>query len=280
MKREDVIEREQRLRVSTALAAIAAAALILGGTIAERSVAPARAAAAQLVEFNAHSGELLTFSVMRAVGFALIAVPLVYLLRADAARSERVQTSLIGLMIAAPLFLAASELVIWASRNEVAGGFVAAHLSGARAADAAEHVLKVSTLHQIGLGLGTAGGLGISVGVFYSSLWGLRTGLLTRFLGSFGMASAAVFLLIGLGVIAWLVFLGALLLRVASLPPAWAAGEAIPWPSAGDRMAQKLEAEPGADVASDDVAGDDDSSAGEPSAAPAPEPRRKRKHRS
>jgi hypothetical protein len=92
-------------------------------------------------------------------------------------------------------------------------------------------------------GLVLPGLLGLIVAMAYVSLQALRTGLLTRFVGSLGvgLGVAAIFMppLVLLPAVLWAGFLGYLGLvftdrAPGGRPPAWAAGEAIPWPRPGD----------------------------------------------
>ena len=85
--------------------------------------------------------------------------------------------------------------------------------------------------------------LGLIVAMAYTSLQALRTGLLTRFVGSLGvgLGVAAIFIppLVLLPAVLWAGFLGYLGLLFTDRapggrPPAWAAGEAIPWPRPGE----------------------------------------------
>jgi hypothetical protein len=82
--------------------------------------------------------------------------------------------------------------------------------------------------------------LGLVVLMVYLSLQALRAGLLTRFLGSLGMALGASMILIlpiaVLAMLAWTAFLGLMFVgRIPSgRPPAWEAGEAIPWQRPGE----------------------------------------------
>ncbi|MFT3863941.1 MAG: hypothetical protein QM729_06690 [Solirubrobacterales bacterium] len=168
---------------------------------------------------------------------------------------------------------------------------------------AAENALSEASLRDAATGFGLAGRIGLAVALIYSCLWAMRLGLLSRFWGSLGIALgvAALLLLVQFCLIFFIYFA---LLLVGKLPggrpPAWAAGEAVPWPSPGERIAKEMEPkDPGA--GSD---GDDEDSLGtstaelpegveapEPEEAPEPDeggsdgpsgpgPRRKRKRRS
>jgi hypothetical protein len=92
-------------------------------------------------------------------------------------------------------------------------------------------------------GLVLPGLLGLIVAMAYVSLQALRTGLLTRFVGSLGvgLGVAAIFIppLVLLPAVLWAGYLGYPRPGVhrpgaGRAPPAWAAGEAIPWPRPGD----------------------------------------------
>ena len=123
-------------------------------------------------------------------------------------------------------------------------------------------------------GFGIAGALGLAVALFYTCLWAMRTGLLGRFWASLGMA-LGVALLIGLIIftLVWLLYFALLIagLVPGGKPPAWAAGEAVPWPTPGEKAAEELAP---ADAESSRL-GNDASSAEEPLGGE----RRKRKQR-
>jgi hypothetical protein len=78
-----------------------------------------------LREANAHAGSVLLSGLMQALAFLLLALPLVYLFRAVQARSDRVRPQLIGLIVAAPLFLAASSGLSIGVTDEGADTFAA-----------------------------------------------------------------------------------------------------------------------------------------------------------
>jgi hypothetical protein len=83
--------------------------------------------------------------------------------------------------------------------------------------------------------------LGMVTAMIFINLWALRTGLLTRFWGSLGIALGAALILILpialLGIVVWMLALGMLLLGFGrrSRPPAWEAGVAMPWQKPGDQ---------------------------------------------
>ncbi len=137
--------------------------------------------------------------------------------------------------------------------------------------------IKDSTLLKIGQFAGLAGGLSLVVGLLYVGLWTMRTGLLTRFWGSLGMAVGFASI-IGFSPLAfiWFVYVGLMLTgTMRGRPPAWEAGEAIPWPTAGEKAAQELQpSDPDAiDVDSEEV--DDPAPNGNGSSAP-PKKRKRR----
>jgi hypothetical protein len=98
---------------------------------------------------------------------------------------------------------------------------------------------KVDDSSKVGVGriIGLIGALALIASAVYTLVWSMRTGLLTRFMGTVGIAFIAALLLIPqlgpLATVLWFAVLGLMLARwwPRPLPPAWDAGEAIPWPS-------------------------------------------------
>jgi hypothetical protein len=107
----------------------------------------------------------------------------------------------------------------------------------------ATHLTDNSGAIQVAQALLFPAVLGLVVMMIYVPLQALRVGLLTRFFGSLGVALGASMILILpialLGVLLWLGYLGLLIVgRVpGGRPPAWEAGEAIPWPRPGEAPA-------------------------------------------
>jgi hypothetical protein len=120
--------------------------------------------------------------------------------------------------------------------------------------DEASNAISDASTRGAATGFGLGGRLGLAIALFYTCLWAMRTGLLSRFWGSLGMALgvAALLLLVQFTVI-FFIYLGLLLIGKlpSGRPPAWEAGEAIPWPSPGERAAAELEP---SEAAGDEVA--------------------------
>ena len=157
--------------------------------------------------------------------------------------------------------------------------------------DRAEDAITDAAGYSIGGILGLVGTLGFGIGYFYTSLWGMRTGLLTRFWGSLGMACSVVFVLLAQSAPEilffqelWFLATGMMLLGVwvGGRPPAWESGTAIPWPKPGQDVSRderdSIEGE-GRDVTGEPLDPDDgDSSNGSPPSGGSG-PKRKRKRR-
>jgi hypothetical protein len=109
--------------------------------------------------------------------------------------------------------------------------------------DAATNAVTDAPSRGIATGLGLGGSIGLAFALGYSALWAMRVGLLTRFWGSLGVALgiAALLQLIQFSML-WFLYFGFLLLGwvPGGRPPAWDSGEAIPWPTPGEKAADKL----------------------------------------
>lgn len=116
--------------------------------------------------------------------------------------------------------------------------------------DAASEARTEASIAPVATGLGLAGALGFVVALFYTCLWAMRTGLLTRFWGSLGMA-LGIATLLGLlpFLLIWLLYVAFMVLGKVpgGRPPAWEAGEAIPWLTPGEKASAEMEPEEGWD---------------------------------
>ncbi|HKO39465.1 MAG TPA: hypothetical protein VJU14_13960 [Solirubrobacterales bacterium] len=312
MTRAETLERESRWALPVALATLLSVVLF----IAARFVlgVSGDGAAEVLRSVDENSGSVMLSGLIQAAGFALLAFPLVYLFRAARARSEQVRSQLIGLVVAAPLFLALAAGLTSAAQREAADEFVAGEAKPALTReeanedcveerendgndslvdeyepakgesplkacenrkvedDAASEARAEASLAPLATGFGLAGALGLVVALFYTCLWAMRTGLLSRFWGSLGMA-LGIATLVGLifFLLIWLVYFALLVVGKVpnGKPPAWERGEAVPWPTPGERAAAEMEPKDGwdeAEIEGEPEGGDD-------------APKRKRKQR-
>ena len=265
MSPEQVRERERRWALPAALAAFAAVVLMfLPGLISSIS---GSGEAEVMRSIDAHGGSVTLSSILQAVSFLLLAIPLVYLFQAVRARSERVQPAVLAILIAAPLLVGIGTVLYGQARQEAAESFVAGEAKPTISAqelkekcedekpvaacekekredDAASNALGDASLSTPAGILTLGGGLLFAIGLFYTCLWAMRIGLLSRFWGSLGMA-LGVAILLGFVILAivWFLYLGLLFLGFlpGGKPPAWDEGEAVPWQTPGERAAAELE---------------------------------------
>jgi len=279
-----LLEREKRWAIPVALATLAGVALLVGSAIAISDIS-GDGSAEILRLADAHNSSVVLSTVLEIAGFIMLVAPLAYLFRAAQARSDRVRSQYIGIVIAAPLFLALSAGLNADATTSAASEFVAGKaevtltkkealgecrsdlkdkgakafgeefdsgqgasaqdrcVSTKTADDTAENAISDAPTRNVATGFGLAGRLGLAFALFYTCLWAMRTGLLTRFWGSLGVALgvAALLLLIQFTLI-WFLYFGLLVAGwiPGSRPPAWAAGEAIPWPTPGEKAAADL----------------------------------------
>jgi hypothetical protein len=280
--RDEVLARERRWALPVALATLAAVALLVAATFVVGTVS-GDGDAEVLRSVDEHSGAVTASGLMQGLAFLLLVAPLVYLFRAVQARSERVRGQLIGLVVAAPLFLAVAAVLTATATTDAASEFVAgkgrADLNRAEAVqecsedqrddadafrddygkgapsmqrcattkvddDRAEDAISDAPVRGVATGFGFGGRIGLAFALLYTSLWALRTGLLSRFWGSLGMAmGAAALLLLVQFTLIWFLYFALLVAGwlPGGRPPAWAAGEAIPWPTPGEKAADELE---------------------------------------
>lgn len=234
------IERERgRGRIAGILALISAVALLVPGFVGlgtEFGSVNRDAYAERLSAFDAESSEILASQLIQALGVLLFIAPLFFLFRAAMDRNEGVRRGLIGLTVAGPLFLAISLVVFYFAYDAATPIFLDGQAGAEDLDQFAEDTLFDQSAWSIFTGLQLAGALGMIVGLVYTSLQAMRTGLLTRFAGTLGMALGVGFFLLGTFALAiWAVTVGLVIAGWwrGPRPPAWEAGEAIPWPKAG-----------------------------------------------
>jgi hypothetical protein len=255
VNRQEVLAWEERWATPTALAALASVIFVIAAiVVATQGVGSASGDSELLRNVDAHRSAQLISSILQAIGVGLLAAPLYYLFRSAKARSERMRGQLVGVVIAAPLFLAVLAILSGVSTLHAASDFVSNEvphllakgvaLNSDRADDIANETIADAPLRPLAAGFGLGGQIGFLFAMVYTCLYAMRVGLLPRFWGSLGMALGAVSFLFFQFALLWFAYFGVLLLRRDSLPPAWATGEPIPWPTPGDKAATAMEPPP------------------------------------
>lgn len=248
--RDEALAWEARWSRPAALASFAAIAFIIAAiVVATQGVGSSDGDSELLRNIEAHRSAQLLTSVLQAIGVGLLAAPLYYLFRAANARSEAMRGQLVGVVVAAPLFLAVLAILSGLSTLSAASDFVGDEvprliakgvaLNSDRANEIANDTIADAPLRPLAAGFGLGGQIGFVVAMFYTSMHAMRTGLLTRFWGSLGMALGAVSFLFFQFALLWFVYIGLLLAGwvPGGRPPAWETGEAEPWPTPGEKMA-------------------------------------------
>lgn len=200
-----------------------------------QAVPPVSPRAAEVIFLNGRSSSLIAGAILAAISILLATLAITFLY--DAARYRRPETLAAGrpLVIFGGVMVAivsvASQVISAISTH----AFVVSHNHSNLAVD---HALSTGTGRVIVAYAALLSELCFAVGVVVASVNAMRTGLVNRLMGILGVVAAVLFVLpisqtLSLISALWLVALGILYLGrwPGGDPPAWAAGEAIPWPS-------------------------------------------------
>jgi hypothetical protein len=256
MGREQVLERERRWARPAGYAAILIAPLYIASLfILTSTVTFGGLATEQLRVADANAGVLMLSSLLNALAALLMCIPLLYLFKAAQARSDRVSQAMVGFVFIGPVLLALRSLLSAVSQNQIASDFVAQASPGGDIYTLLDDLAEASTVAEVAGSLFFPAVLGLVVAMVYISLQAMRVGLVSRFFGTLGMALGGALVVIApqlslLAIAIWMGWLGFIYLdRVPrGRPPAWVAGEAIPWPKPGEQVP-----EPAADVIEGDA---------------------------
>jgi len=197
--------------------------------------------AEKLQTFDAASGDFLLQTIVQALALILFAPVLVGFFRAVQARNETVRPGLIGLAMICTVLLAGSTVAAYVGYDAASDAFLATDAGvDVESNDDADDVYFEQTATQLYTGLGFAGSFALVFVTIYTSLFAMRAGMMTRFVGTLAMALGAGTLLFGLPMLlVFIVLISLLMARFwpGTLPPAWDAGEAIPWLRPGETAA-------------------------------------------
>lgn len=201
----------------------------------------------QLIFFDDHAFPFLTTSVLQGLASLCYAYVLVVVFRATAGRGERVprlaQLAAAAGGVTAAIGTIGLQIAIQVnSHNAIAEKDWSADPDGGTVALFCQVLLLLSAM-------------GLALGTVLIALAAMRAGLLTKFLGWLGVGVGATMVLSlastsGAGFnfvqVFWVLLVGLMLSGRApsGRPPAWDAGEVVPWPSQQELREQRQQSTP------------------------------------
>ena len=254
---DEQLEWERRAGRPAGLAAMLGAVLLIAGGILNARVTDVREFERYL-RFDSDPGLVILPNVTQALGYLAIGFALYYLARATAARRVEMAMPMRIMVVAGPLAVALSAVLLIFGILSIASDVAALpipHGVSDRAAglpglagnllageDAAKDLQTDSGFYVVAAYFSLAANLALGFALVLVSLNAMRAGLLSRFLGILGIIAGVLTVLFrGAGIIEafWLAAVGIIFLDrwPGGRGPAWEEGEAIPWPSAMEQRA-------------------------------------------
>jgi hypothetical protein len=243
MSPQQIADEQRRGRIAAG-AAFVSAALFIAAAVWSQSLsgnAPERNTPALLRFYDRHIGELIGSSVLRGLALLLLLPVTLHLYRATKARRAEEPQVVLVMGLYGPIAAGIGTVILGIALATQASGFADRQFQTIDAADDA-----FRTVQLIGL-LAFSGSLALAFWFVKGCLDAMRIGLLSRFMGVLGV-------LVGPGLVIlsgffqfilplWLVALAAVLagFPAGRRPPAWQAGEAVPLPSARERLGGAFE---------------------------------------
>lgn len=191
-----------------------------------------------LLDVGSSGDGQLAAMILRCVGLVLVIAVIAFMYRAIRGRNPRHQVWVPAVGAVATLIIVACTIYTFFQVRDIGREFVG---SGPRTLERAQDLLDVgreeSTRRIVNVIQGLAG-LAFGVWVSITSLEAMRVGLLTRFLGVFGIGAglaSAIGIPVGPALfIAWVGSVSALAVGYwpGGRPPAWDAGRAVTWDEA------------------------------------------------
>jgi len=239
--REQQIEWEARRGRPAAAAAVGAAVFLVASFaygVSALGSGNVRGDRAQQLRIDENATDLLVIAGLNGLAVVCMGGVLVYLFYATKARRPDLLQAALVLAIAGPLLYGVVLIALNLVRLDLAADFAA--LPGAEQTDrSARRLEDDSILSDVGL-VGLAPSLAFGFSFVLIGLNAMRAGLLSRFMGILGIIVGVLYVIPLLGggppivTIFWTAALAVLFLDrwPGGRGPAWASGEAIPWPSA------------------------------------------------
>ncbi|MDQ5895807.1 MAG: hypothetical protein QG596_2068, partial [Actinomycetota bacterium] len=112
ISKSQILAREKKWSLIAGIASVMGVAIILATfSGSSASVRASAGLAEELIRIDGDRSGLWIASIGQFIGWSLLAIPLVFMFKAAAARSPRVRTALIGVMIIAPLLIGIGSLL-------------------------------------------------------------------------------------------------------------------------------------------------------------------------
>lgn len=244
----NTVSYESRLRPRVAMIAAVGGVLLFASMILQTAGPQAKVdeITVQLLVTNRRAGLEVLSAVVSALGLLALGATLAFLFTAVRARKPQISQAiriavLVGVVLAAAGGIGYG-IVIATKAHQFA-------TQGLQTYPEANNLLHGGAVAALQYG-GLIGSLLLAVGFVLIALNAMRVGLLTKFLGYVGLASAAASLLLIGSAPALLIEVFWLLATAYLLsgrwpngdPPAWKTGEAVPWPSSAELREQRLAA--------------------------------------
>jgi hypothetical protein len=254
---EEQLQREAAGRRLAVVGAVAGAVLQLGGAIWREiafrdSPTGKHKDALQLVFVHDHAGPLIGSAAIVGLGAVAMALALRHLFLATRHRRPELPPIALYCAIAGPVIFLVGQVASSALVASKAADF--SELARAAQTNAAAKDIVDTGGLKAAAAAGLAGQLAMGFAFVMISLNAMRVGLLTRFMGVLGIIVGVLFVIpIGSPVPVvqafWLLALALLFTGrwPSGVPPAWASGQAEPWPSpqaVRERAQAEQDAEP------------------------------------
>jgi hypothetical protein len=262
---DQIVAHEARRRPRTGLIALAAAVVTVVANIIQTSifsklpkVTPIDAlrevsgeplgrtglASEQALYLHHHAAGLVIATVLQSLVYFAFGYILLELLRMTLDRAGRVVRPTKALIYIGSVLAGIGGIVRILGLVRNAADFASSHDQGT---SAAHDVVRNGGLLLTGTLVGQLGLFALAAAIILTALAAMRVGLLTRMAGVLGAIVGVLQILGPLSSASfvvsafWLAMIGALMLGrwPRGMPPAWAAGEAVPWPSSQEIREQR-----------------------------------------
>jgi hypothetical protein len=190
---------------------------------------PAFDRAKQLVDFHTGLSDQAIATGLRCVGLLLTIAVGVHLYSMVRTRNPSVSRRLLWVAVASPVLVAAATIFGFFALRDVADAFVS---SGPRTTDRARDLANASGTLKTAGAFDLLSRVAFGFWVAMASIQAMRVGLLTRFLGYWGVGAGGALVLLPVGdamFIGWLASIGILSLGYwpGGRPPAWRSTAAL-----------------------------------------------------